>query len=155
MWKANPRGKREKAHTQSTRDDNDTLQVTCPAFPEVTTFGADEGEAVAHAVSAIEEAIAARISDGDPLPRPVARLAAPRRGELWVRLPLLTALKVELVIALSDAGITRAELARRLGWHREQVDRLFRLDHASRLDQVEAAFAKLGRNVDVRVREVA
>jgi hypothetical protein len=32
---------------------------------------------------------------------------------------------------------------------------LFRLDHASRLDQVEAAFAKLGRNVDVRVREVA
>jgi antitoxin HicB len=124
VWKANPRGKREKAHTQSTRDDNDTLQVTCPAFPEVTTFGADEGEAVAHAVSAIEEAIAARISDGDPLPRPVARLAAPRRGELWVRLPLLTALKVELVIALSDAGITRAELARRLGWHREQVDRL-------------------------------
>ncbi len=47
MWKANPRGKREKAHTQSTRDDNDTLQVTCPTFPEVTTFGADEGEAVA------------------------------------------------------------------------------------------------------------
>jgi predicted RNase H-like HicB family nuclease len=78
VWKANPRGKREKAHTQSTRDDNDTLQVTCPAFPEVTTFGADEGEAVAHAVSAIEEAIAARISDGDPLPRPVARFR--RRG---------------------------------------------------------------------------
>ena len=140
---------------QTMRDDNDTLLVTCPAFPEVTTFGADEGEAAANAVSAIEEAIAARISEGDPLPHPVVRPQAPRRGELWVRLPLLTALKVELVLALADAGITRAELARRLDWHREQVDRLFRIEHASRLDQIEAAFAKLGRNVDVRVREVA
>jgi antitoxin HicB len=58
-------------------------------------------------------------------------------------------------MAMRDAGVTRAELARRLGWHREQVDRLFRLDHASRIDRIEAAFEKLDRNVDIRVREVA
>ena len=30
-------------------DDNGTLLVTCPALPEVTTFGKDEAEAIKHA----------------------------------------------------------------------------------------------------------
>jgi antitoxin HicB len=42
-------------------------------------------------------------------------------------------------------------LARRLHWNRESVDRLFRLDHNSRLDQLEAAFKALGRNIDIEV----
>jgi antitoxin HicB len=136
-------------HIKTTPDDNGTLLITCPAFPEVTTFADASNEVIRHARAAIEEAIAARISDGDRLPRPDKQ-----RG-LWVKLPLLTALKAELHTTLQKAGITRAELARRLGWHREQVDRLFRLDHASRLDQIEAAFRTLDRDIDVRVREVA
>ena len=47
--------------------------------------------------------------------------------------------------------MNRAELARRLDWHRESVDRLFRLDHASRVDRIEAAFKVLQQDVDVRV----
>jgi antitoxin HicB len=81
---------------ETTRDDNGTMLVTCPAFPEVTTFGADEHEALANAVSAIEEAIAARIHDGDSLPRPAAAAARKRHGMLWAKLPLLSSLKVEL-----------------------------------------------------------
>ena len=42
---------------------------------------------------------------------------------------------------------------RRLGWNRESVDRLFRLDHASRLDQIEAAFTALGKSVALEVEE--
>jgi antitoxin HicB len=49
-------------------DDNGTLLVTCPAFPEGTTFGENEAQAKRNAVAAIGEAIAARMSDGDPLP---------------------------------------------------------------------------------------
>jgi antitoxin HicB len=67
----------------------------------------------------------------------------------------MTVLKLQLYWALSTAGITRAELARRLGWKRESVDRLFRLDHRSRLEQLEAAFAVLGRTVDVDVKDAA
>ena len=44
-----------------TNDDNGTLLVTCPALPEVTTFGTDRLDAFNHAVDAIEEALAARI----------------------------------------------------------------------------------------------
>jgi antitoxin HicB len=131
-------------------DDNDTLLVTCPTLPEVTTFGKDEAEALRHAVDAIEEALAARIADGMDIPIPASR---PRGAS--VSLPLMTALKVSLYRALRDSGITRAELMRRLSWNRESVDRLFRLDHASRLDQIEAAFRALGRTVSVKIEEPA
>jgi antitoxin HicB len=49
-------------------DDNGTVLVTCPALPEVTTFGEDEADALRRAVGAIEEALAARMADGDDIP---------------------------------------------------------------------------------------
>jgi antitoxin HicB len=130
-------------------DDNGTLLVTCPALPEVTTFGENEADAIHHAVGAIEEAIAARMAAGEDVPE------GHQRGPRLVRLPALTVLKVELYRQLREAGMTRAELARRLGWKRESVDRLFRLDHASRLEQIEAAFAALGQAVSVSVHAAA
>jgi antitoxin HicB len=127
------------------KDDNGTLLVTCQALPEVTTFGDDEADAMVHAVSAIEEALAARIGDGEDIPK------GDIKGPHLIRLPALTALKVELYRQLRDEGITRAELVRRLHWNRESVDRLFRLDHNSRIDQIETAFKALGRNLDIEV----
>lgn len=125
--------------------DDGTLLVTCPALPEVTSFGTSEDEALSHALDAIEEALAARIAEDEAVP-------AGSRGSPAVRLPALTSLKVELYRALRSAGLTRAELQRRLGWNRESVDRLFRLDHKSRLEQIEAAFHALGREIDLRIR---
>jgi antitoxin HicB len=130
-------------------DDNGTFLVTCPALPEVTTFGEDEADGLRRALGAIEEALAARIADSVDIPAPPAR-----RG-LAVVLPLMTTLKVSLYRALREAGITRAELMRRLGWNRESVDRLFRLDHSSRLDQIEAAFRALGRSVNISIEDAA
>ncbi len=51
-------------------DDNGTFLATCPALPEVTTFGDTVAEARAYAVAAIGEAIAARRQDGRPVPVP-------------------------------------------------------------------------------------
>jgi antitoxin HicB len=127
------------------KDDNGTLLVTCRALPEVTTFGEGEADAMTHAIGAIEEALAARISDGQDIP------AGDMKGPHLVRLPALTSLKVELYRQLRDANITRADLVRRLHWNRESVDRLFRLDHNSRIDQIETAFKALGRNLDIEV----
>ncbi|MGF7005780.1 type II toxin-antitoxin system HicB family antitoxin [Aminobacter sp. BE322] len=129
-----------------TPDDNDTFLVTCPQLPIVVTFGETEEEARRHAVDAIETALASMIDDNEDIP-------APDGGEpgTVVILPTLTALKLNLYWALRAEGFTRAELARRLGWNRESVDRLFRLDHNSRVEQIDAAFAALGRAVDVEV----
>ena len=86
--------------------------------------------------------------------RETGRFAAPS-CEAGMDLPVQTQLKIMLMKALKDEGITRAELARRLDWHREQVDRLFRLKHASRLDQIEAAFKVMGRKVTVGLEPIA
>jgi antitoxin HicB len=131
-------------------DDNGTLLVTCPKLPIVATFGESEAEALRHAADAIETALASMIDDGEQIPRP----SRSDKG-VPVRLPAMTVFKLQLYWALRDAGITRAELARRLGWNRESVDRLFRLDHRSRLEQIEAAFGALGRKVDITIRDAA
>lgn len=49
----------------------------------------------------------------------------------------------------------KAELARRLGWHKPQVDRLLDLRHDSRLDQIERAFAVLGKRVRIAIESAA
>lgn len=135
-------------HVKLTPDDNKTVLVTCPALPEVTSFGDDNADALTHAADAIGEALAARIADGQDIPYG-------SKGAPSVQLPAQTAIKVQLYRALRAHGLTRAELARRLDWNRESVDRLFRLDHNSRLDQLEAAFRVLKLAIDVRVREMA
>ena len=134
-------------------DDNDTLLVTCPDFPELVTYGEDVHQAWVNANGALEEAIAARISDGREIPTPTPCDQIASQSAFWVKLSTLTAQKVLLYNLLPEIGITRAELARNLKWHREQVDRLFRLDHASKADQMDAAFKALGHEVEVTVRK--
>jgi hypothetical protein len=58
---------------------------------------------------------------------------------------------VALYTAMRTAKITKAERARRLNCHLPQVDRLLDLRHASRLDQLEAAFRALGKQLPVQV----
>jgi antitoxin HicB len=67
----------------------------------------------------------------------------------------MTSFKASLYRTLRESSITRAELMRRLGWNRNSVDRLFRLDHASRLHQIEAAFKALGKSVALEVEQGA
>ena len=43
----------------------------------------------------------------------------------------------------------KAELARRLGWHLPQVDRVLDIKHHSRLDQMDAALGAIGRRLQV------
>jgi antitoxin HicB len=130
-----------------TQDDNDTILVTFPDFPEATTFGEDREEALLRAVDAIETAIQGRIGDREdvPLPGPAVPMS--------VELPMQTSLKVLLYRAMRERKLRKAGLARRLGWKAPQVDRLFDLRHASRLEQLEAAFAALGKRIDVVVSD--
>jgi antitoxin HicB len=131
-------------------DDDGSVLVTCPALPEVTSFGTDDADALERVIDAVEVALAGRIADRTAIPP-----SDPAGTGDRVVVPALTALKVALHGEMKGAGVTRADLARRLGWHREQVDRLFRLDHASRLDQLEQAFLALGRRLDISVRDTA
>ncbi len=123
-------------------DDDKSVLVTSPDFPELTTFGEDRDEAVARATDALEEAIAARIHDGEDIPQPTS-------GVIFATLPTLTAVKVMLYQGMREQGVGKAELARRLSWHLPQVDRVLDIQHNSRLDQMDAALAAIGRQLRV------
>ena len=127
-------------------EDDGTMMATSPDFPELTTFGDDRDEAIARAVGAVEEAIAARIHDGRDIP-------PPSRGNTCATLPALTAVKVILYRGMREQGIGKAELARRLGWHLPQVDRVLDVQHRSRLDRMEDALRAIGRRLEVIVRD--
>jgi antitoxin HicB len=134
-----------------TPDDNGTFLISCEALPEVTTFCEEAGLAQTLARSAIEEALAARIADDREAPAFASVDPAELRdNEQLVIMPLQTSLKVDLYNALRESGLKRADLQRRLGVARETIDRLFRLDHASRTDQLGAAFQALDYRVEVR-----
>ena len=126
-------------------EDDGTIMVTSPDFPELTTFGSDRSEALARAVDAFDEAIAARIHLGQEIP-------SPSRGRNRVKLPTLTAVKVILYQGMKDQGIGKAELARRLGWHLPQVDRVLDVNHRSRLDRMDAALGAIGRHLEVSAK---
>ena len=123
-------------------DDDDTVLVTSPDFPELTTFGDDRQEAIARAKDALEEAIAARIHARKDIPQP-------SQGDTRAVLPTLTAIKVMLYQGMRDQGVGKAELARRLGWQLPQVDRVLDIQHHSRLDQMDAALGAIGMTLQV------
>ena len=50
---------------------------------------------------------------------------------------------------MRDQNIGKAELARRLGWHLPQVDRVLNVNHRSRLDQMDAALGAIGLRLEV------
>jgi antitoxin HicB len=153
-------------------DDNGTFLVTCSTLPEVTTFGENEEDAVGRAADAIEEALAARMVRGEEIPVP-SRLSdrqtvaiGPRRkvrlnlarsnsNQRTVSLPPPTTAKLELYRAARTAGMTRAELGRRLGWRAAQVDRLFDLRHRSQIEQIDQALRTMGKRLDISVEDAA
>ena len=100
-------------------------------------------------MDALEEAIAARMYSRLDIPAPsvVGTEAA------VATLPTLTAVKVMLYQGMHDRNVGKAELARRLGWHLPQVDRVLNVQHSSRLDQIDAALGAIGLRLDVSVRD--
>ena len=134
-----------------TRDDNGTMLVTAPDLPEVTTFGEDATDALARAADAIATALKGRITAREKVPMP----SAPRRGQRLVALPAIIAAKLELYRAMLETKTRKAELARKLGVHGPQVDRLLDLDHKSQLDQIEAAARAIGREIHIELRPAA
>jgi antitoxin HicB len=127
--------------------DGDTVLVTFADVPEAITFGADEDEALLQAVDALETALAFYIEARKPLPVPSQAVV----GQPVVRPSALECAKLGVYRAMVEQGVRKAELARRLGWHMPQVDRLLDLGHASRFEHIEAAARALGRRVEITV----
>jgi antitoxin HicB len=122
-----------------------------PDVPFAHTFGETKEECMGNAPDALETAFIALMSDRSSIPEP-SRI---KKGMNFVTLPALAEAKISLYREILAVDMRKAELARRLGWHKPQVDRLLDLRHDSRLDQIERAFAVLGKRVRIAIENAA
>jgi antitoxin HicB len=125
--------------------------VTFPDLPEVITQGEDAAGALEEAADALEEAIAGRIRRGDPIPGPSTQVAS----QVQIPVPALTAAKAALYLALRETGISKSELATRLGCDEKEVRRLLDPRHVSKLPRIERALSALGKSLAVRLVDEA
>ncbi len=130
-----------------TKDDNGTVIAMFVDVPEAITFGADEDEALLNAIDALETGLSFYVDERKALPVP----SKAKKGQKTVNPSALECAKLGIYKAMTEQGIKKAELARRLGWHMPQVDRLFDLRHASKLDQIEAAAHVLGKQITIEI----
>jgi antitoxin HicB len=93
--------------------------------------------------------IDAYIKDRRDVPLPSATVTKHR-----VAIPALVEAKMRLYETMRSGKVGKADLAKRLGWHLPQVDRLLAMTHASRLEQLEAAFRALGKRMVVGIEDV-
>lgn len=121
--------------------------VTFADIPEAITQGEDREDALAQGADALEEALAGRIRQGDEIPRP----SRPVDGQTLVPVPALTAAKAALYLSLRQAGISKSELASRLGCDEKEVRRLLDPRHPSKLPRIQEALAALGQRIALRL----
>lgn len=126
--------------------------IEFPDFGWGVTQGENEEDARRMARDLLVTILQHQIKSGEEVPRP-----GKLRGKnlRLIRLSALHALKVELYQTFRASGMRKAELARRLAIPKTVVDRLFDLGNRTRLDQLEAGFIALGKQVDMSVRGAA
>jgi antitoxin HicB len=125
--------------------------VTFIDVPEAVTQGENVEDALREAADCLEEAVANRMVMGLPLPPP----SPVKKRQHTVPLPAQTAAKAALYIALQEAKITKAELAKRLQCDEKEVRRLLDPRHPSKLPRIESALAAVGQRLIVGLQSAA
>jgi antitoxin HicB len=134
-----------------TPDPSGGFVVTFRDWPEAITQGETLAETLLEAADCLEEAVAARIDDRGEIPAPSASLPE----EHPVAVPIQTALKAALFLAVGETGIGSSELARRLGVNEKEARRLLDPRHPSKAATLERALLALGRRLAIEVEKAA
>lgn len=122
--------------------------ATCRDLPMFVGTGDTVDDALANAVAGLETTLSIYIDGGEPVLAPSAALD----GEYLVNVPGVSSAKAYLHNALIESGISKSELARRMGIHNQAINRLFDINHKSKWEALEAAFAALGKQLTVTVQ---
>lgn len=112
-------------------------------LPEAITQGENAQDALGEAADCLEEAIANRMVMGLAIPRP-SRIT---KGCHPVSLSAQMAAKAALYVAIREAKVSKAELARRLHCDEKEVRRLLDPRHPTKLPRIESALAMVGQKL--------
>ncbi|MDO9414616.1 type II toxin-antitoxin system HicB family antitoxin [Pararhizobium sp.] len=109
-------------------------------IPEAITEGDGEGHAREQAGEALGLVLLAYLRANRQLP-------AASKGNDLVSPPIEMTAKLALISTFNDSGLSRSELARRLGKDEKQVRRLLDPMHGTDLASLETALASMGKKL--------
>ena len=133
-----------------TRDESGFFLIKFPDLIGAATDGTTREEALVEAEDCLAEAVAAFLVRRERVPAPDFT-----GGDACVSLDPLLAAKAALNNAMLDAGLTRTELAARLGVDEKNVRRLLDPKHQSHIRAVLRAAALLGLKAEFRFESAA
>jgi antitoxin HicB len=125
--------------------------VTFPDVPEAITQGDDMADARAMAEEALGLALLSYSARG--LPPPKSRAA--KRGGSMIAVAPDVAAKLAVLESFVETGISKSELARRLGKDEKEVRRILDPKHATKLPALTAALRAMGKRLVVGIAEAA
>lgn len=117
--------------------------VSFPDIPEALTQGDTREEALFMALDALVTSFEFYFEDSRPVPLP---------GDIagdFVEVPASVAAKVLMLNAFLDSGLTQVELASRMEVKKQEVTRLFDLQHSTKIDTVQKALQALGKRLEL------
>jgi antitoxin HicB len=124
--------------------------ATCRDLPELITQGESVEEALEEASDAMDEVFATYLTEGLDFPEP----SKARRREHMVAPPPETVAKAALYVAMRRAGISKVQLAKRLGVDEKEVRRLLDPHYGSKLPRIAKAISVLGQRLVIGVETV-
>ena len=126
-------------------DPDGGVLVTFYDVPEAIAHGEDHNDAVAQARIALAVALFGYLKDGTKTPIPKRRTGerlAPHATDV---------LKIAVVEAWMDSGLSKSEFARMLGVDEKEARRILDPDAATKADRLEGALSLLGRKLHLTV----
>lgn len=121
--------------------------VGCRDLPELVTQGETIDDALEQAADAMDEVFATYLTEGLDFPQP----SKARRREHLVAPPAETVAKAALYVAMRQAGISKVQLAKRLGVDEKEVRRLLDPHYGSKLPRIAKAIGVLGQRLVIGV----
>lgn len=125
------------------------IVVSFPDVPEAITQGHGEADARTIAEEALGLALLSYLQRGRPLPKPRAK----DRNLVEIAVAPDVAAKLAVLESFAAAGISKSELARRIGKDEKEVRRILDPKHSTKLPTLTAALRALGKRLVVGVTE--
>lgn len=125
-------------------DEPKAIVVTFADFPEAITEGSSPEEARTNAAEALGLVMLVYLREGKTLPKP-------SKGDNRIAPNPVDAAKIAVIEAFRAAGISQAELSRRLGRDEKEVRRILDPMHATKIDKLSRTLTALGQRLVIGV----
>ncbi|WP_060507190.1 type II toxin-antitoxin system HicB family antitoxin [Pseudomonas sp. NBRC 111124] len=123
------------------------VAVFCRDLPQLNSYGDNREHAISEAIDAIESTLSLYADQRWMIPEATSA----KEGEVVIHLPAVTVAKIALWNEMMARGMRKADLCRLLGVSQTQGDRLVDFLHTSKMEQLESAFAAMGKRLSISV----